>query len=154
MDAVSTREMDVQARRAAITADIQARTGIDEEMIERLVHTFYGRVREDALLAPIFDAVISDWGPHLERMCAFWSAVALMSGRYHGQPLAKHVPLPVGGRHFDRWLALFAETASDVCPPVAAAHFMELSRRIARSMEMGMASSRGLRLDGGERLPG
>lgn len=154
MDAVSTREMDVQARRAAITADIQQRTGIDEEMIERLVHTFYGRVREDALLAPIFDAVISDWDPHLERMCAFWSAVALMSGRYHGQPLAKHVPLPVGGRHFDRWLALFAETASDVCPPVAAAHFMELARRIARSMEMGMASSRDLRLDGGERLPG
>jgi len=154
MDAVDTREMTPQERRAAITADIQARTGIDEEMIERLVHTFYARVREDALLAPVFDAVITDWGPHLERMCAFWSSVALMSGRYHGQPLAKHVPLPVGGRHFDRWLALFSETASDVCPPVAAAHFMELAGRIARSMEMGMASSRGQRLQSGERLCG
>jgi len=154
MDAVDTSEMTPQERRAAITAEIQARTGIDEAMIERLVHTFYARVRKDALLAPVFDAVISDWDPHLERMCAFWSSVALMSGRYHGQPLARHVPLPVGGRHFDRWLALFSETASDICPPVAAAHFMDLARRIARSMEMGMASSRGLRLQGGERLSG
>jgi len=154
MDAVDTSEMTPQERRAAITAEIQARTGVDEAMIERLVHTFYARVRKDALLAPVFDAVISDWDPHLERMCAFWSSVALMSGRYHGQPLARHVPLPVGGRHFDRWLALFSETASDVCPPVAAAHFMDLARRIARSMEMGMASSRGLRLQGGERLSG
>ena len=154
MDAVDTSEMTPQERRAAITAEIQARTGVDEAMIERLVHTFYARVRKDALLAPVFDAVISDWDPHLERMCAFWSSVALMSGRYHGQPLARHVPLPVGGRHFDRWLALFSETASDICPPVAAAHFMDLARRIARSMEMGMASSRGLRLQGGERLSG
>jgi truncated hemoglobin YjbI len=37
-------------------------------------------------------------------MCAFWSSVALMSGRYHGQPMEKHLPLPIDARHFDRWL--------------------------------------------------
>ena len=36
-------------RRAAMTADIVARTGIDEAMIARLVRTFYGKVRSDAL---------------------------------------------------------------------------------------------------------
>ena len=34
-----------------ITAEIMARTGITEAMIERLVHGFYAKVRSDAVLA-------------------------------------------------------------------------------------------------------
>ena len=54
-------------RREAITAEIVERTGITEAMIERLVRGFYARVRTDAVLAPIFDARIRDWEPHLSR---------------------------------------------------------------------------------------
>lgn len=142
--------------RAEIAAEIVARTGIDEAMIERLVRRFYEAVREDPLLAPIFAARIRDWEPHLQRMFAFWSSVALMSGRYHGQPMAKHLPLPADGRHFDRWLALFEATARRECPPAAAEHFIERARRIAESLEMGMAAAHGVFLRSGERfrLPG
>ena len=38
--------------RDLIVADIVARTGIDEAMIERLVRTFYGRARLDPLIGP------------------------------------------------------------------------------------------------------
>ena len=100
--------------------DIVARTGIDEAMIDRLVRRFYERVREDATLGPVFAARIVDWEAHLQRMCAFWSSVALMSGRYSGQPVQRHQDLPVDARHFDRWLALFEETARTTCPPPAA----------------------------------
>ena len=103
--------MTAAERREKITAEIVARTGITEALIERLVRAFYAKVRADAVLAPVFEARIRDWEPHLERMCAFWSSVALMSGRYHGTPMAKHMPLPVDADHFDRWLALFEETA-------------------------------------------
>ena len=103
--------MTAAERREKITAEIVARTGITEPLIERLVREFYEKVRTDAVLAPIFEARIQDWEPHLERMFAFWSSVALMSGRYHGTPMAKHMPLPVDADHFDRWLALFEETA-------------------------------------------
>jgi hemoglobin len=65
--------MTGQERREAITAGIMERTGITEEMIERLVRGFYAKVRTDALLAPIFEARIRDWEPHLKQMCAFWS---------------------------------------------------------------------------------
>jgi hypothetical protein len=88
------------ARRAAITSQIRAETGIDEAMIERLVRSFYARVRDDATLAPIFAAKIEHWGPHLQKMFAFGSSVALMSDRYHGQPMARHLPLPIDARHF------------------------------------------------------
>jgi len=144
--------MSPSARRAAISRAIQAETGIDDAMIERLVRGFYARVREDRLIGPIFAERITDWEPHLQRMFAFWSSVALMSGRYHGQPMPKHVFLPLDGRHFDRWLALFETTAREVCPPKAAEHFIERARRIAESLEMGVGSVNGIMLAKGERL--
>ena len=140
------------ARRTAITAKIQGDTGIDEAMIERLVRGFYSRIREDDILGPIFAAKIEDWEPHLQKMFAFWSSVALMSGRYHGQPMAKHLPLPVDARHFDRWLALFEQTARDTCPPKAAEHFTLLAQRIAESLELGIAGSQGVLLEKGKRF--
>jgi hemoglobin len=139
-------------RRARITAAIKAETGIDEAMIERLVRGFYERVRADPLIGPVFAARIADWEPHLRQMFAFWASVALMSGQYHGQPMRKHLPLPVDGRHFDRWLALFEATAHQLCPPKAADHFIERARRIAESIELGVASVNGIMLAKGERL--
>ena len=139
-------------RQLRASAEIAERTGIDAAMIDRLVRTFYGKVRQDEVLAPVFAARISDWEPHLVRMCEFWSSVALMSGVYHGRPMEKHLPLPVDGRHFDRWLGLFREAACEVCTPVAAGHFIERAERIAQSLEMGIAVTQGVLLMKGERL--
>jgi hemoglobin len=122
-------------------------------MIRQLVHGFYDKVRVDVTLGPIFAVRIQDWEPHLERMCAFWSSVTMMTGRYHGRPMQKHAPLPVGATHFDRWLALFTETAHEICPPAAAEHFIERAHLIANSLEQGIATYRGLSLSNGERLP-
>ena len=139
-------------RRAQITADIVERTGIDTAMIQRLVTAFYARAHEDALLGPVFGAHITNWDTHLARMCSFWASVALMSGTYHGNPMGRHLGLPVDAQHFDRWLALFEETAAEVCPPPAADHFIERARRIAQSLELGIASVRGVRLGRGQRF--
>ncbi|HEY4169137.1 MAG TPA: group III truncated hemoglobin [Reyranella sp.] len=133
-------------------ADIVARTGIDEPMIERLVHRFYDKARTDALLGPVFDSRVDNWDHHLARMCRFWSSVATMSGTYHGNPMMKHVPLPIDAQHFDRWLALFEETAAEVCPPIAAEHFIVRARRIAQSLELAVALQAGARLRMGERF--
>lgn len=138
-------------RREALIEQIRAGTGIDEPMIARLVDAFYDKVRVDPLLGPVFDARIADWGPHLEQMRLFWSSVALMSGVYHGRPMRKHLPLPVDGTHFDRWLELFEQTAREVCPPAAADHFIERARRIAESLELGVAGANGVLLGKGER---
>jgi hemoglobin len=139
-------------RRAALTAQIQAATGIDEPMIERLIRAFYARVRQDPLIGPVFAARITDWEPHLARMCDFWSSVALMSGRYHGQPMNMHLPLPIDARHFDRWLMLFETTAREQCTPEAAEHFIKLARRVGESLELGIAGAHGVMLGKGERF--
>lgn len=134
---------DAPERRAQVTLDIVARTGITEELIERLVRRFYDRVREDTELGPIFAARVDDWEAHIAKLCAFWSSIALMTGRYHGQPMRVHFGLPVGPEHFDRWLGLFKATTAEVCPGAAAEHLMGRARRIANSIEMGVGAQRG-----------
>jgi hemoglobin len=139
------------ARRQAATDRLRAATGIDEAMIDRLVEAFYARVRDDALIGPIFAARVEYWGPHLAQMKLFWSSVALSTGVYQGRPMPKHLPLPIDATHFDRWLALFEATTAEVCPPIAAAHFMERARRIAESLELGVANANSVLLGPGER---
>lgn len=132
------RPRAVHSVRPEVTAALMAQTGLDDGRLTELVHRFYDRVRADAMLGPVFAARIADWGPHLERMVAFWSSVALMTGRYSGAPVPAHLGLPVGQAHFDRWLALFRDTAAEVCTPAGAAHLVERAERIARSLRMAI----------------
>ncbi|CAN1722263.1 hemoglobin [Hyphomicrobium sp. 1Nfss2.1] len=118
--------------------------GITEPMIEALVHAFYANVRRDELLGPIFNSRIDDWDAHLAKLCRFWSSVTLMTGTYEGRPMAVHAALPeIEGEHFARWLALFEETARAVCPPDAAALFVDRAHRIAGSLKHGIDLHRG-----------
>jgi len=119
--------------------------GVTEAMIEQLVHQFYGRVRLDPELGPIFDGAIGDqWDAHLAKLCDFWSSVVLATGRFQGRPMAVHLRLPdIKSEHFGRWLTLFEETAQQVCPPAAADLFIARARMIGRSFELGLAAHRG-----------
>lgn len=118
--------------------------GITEPMIKTIVHTFYARVRVDPLLGPIFNRAIEDWDAHLDKLCAFWSSVTLMTGRYKGTPMQAHSELPeITPAHFERWLALFQATAIKTCPRDAAAVFVGRANRIAESLQLGLAIHRG-----------
>lgn len=128
----------IRSARPEPSAALAARTGLDEALLRVLVNRFYAKVRADPVLGPIFAARIEDWEPHLERMAAFWSSVALMTGRYSGAPVPKHVALPVDWSHFERWLALFRETAAETCSPEGAAHVIERAERIARSLSFAI----------------
>jgi hemoglobin len=57
--------------------------------------------------------------------------------------MAAHLTLPIDTPHFDRWLELFADTANEICPPAAAAHFIARAHRIAASLELGIAAGKG-----------
>lgn len=116
---------------------------ITEPMIGALVEAFYTKVREDAELGPIFNARIADWSEHLVKLKDFWSSIALMSGRYKGRPMPVHAAIAeISDAHFTRWLGLFAETAREVCPPEAAALFVDRAERIAASLKLGIALHR------------
>jgi hemoglobin len=131
-----------QARRAQIAPGAEA--GVTEEMIRAQVHAFYGRVRQDPELGPIFNGKVADWDEHLAKLCDFWSSVLLMSGRFKGQPMRAHAEVPqIDAAHFGRWLEIWRETAREVCPPAAAALLIAKAEMIGESLQLGLAFSRG-----------
>ena len=85
------------------------------EDIKLLVDTFYGKVRSNPLIGPIFNERIQDrWPIHLEKMYSFWQTVLLEEYTYNGRPFPPHATMPIGHEHFEQWLALFAETVDEL----------------------------------------
>lgn len=119
--------------------------GIDDLLISQLVERFYEGIRVHELLGPIFEERIADWGPHLARMKDFWRSIAIESGRFSGNPMAKHIAIPeLTPAHFAAWLTLWDETVSDVVKnEAAAALFHDRARRIATSLQTGIALHNG-----------
>jgi hemoglobin len=116
---------------------------LTEDGIRQLLARFYGRVRRDAQLGPVFARVVgtteAEWAPHLARLADFWSSVMLRSGRYHGDPFSTHLRLPdLEPAMFDRWLALFGESCAELFEPELAAALRGRAERIARSLRMGL----------------
>src|SRR3546814_6393022 len=72
---------------------MRADADITEAQLAELVSHFYGKVRRDPELGPVFNGAISDWDTHLEKLTAFWSSVMLGTGRYRGQPMVAHMQL-------------------------------------------------------------
>ena len=112
---------------------------ITEQQISTLVDRFYAKVRLDDEIGPIFNAIVDDWPHHLALLKDFWSTVLLTTGRYKGQPLMTHLQLPLDPNHFERWLALFADTATEVLPPHHAEMVIMKSERIAENFKLGIA---------------
>jgi hemoglobin len=110
-----------------------------EQQLSDLVHEFYRKVREDAVLGPVFHP-IPDWPAHLERMAEFWSSVMLASGRYKGNPMMAHLKhkAAIEPSMFERWLGLWRETALEIFDPTAAIALVSKAERIAESLQLGL----------------
>ncbi len=93
--------------------DIQSRSDINQ-----LMDLFYGRIRQDESLGPIFNGSIPDdhWPAHLEKIGDFWETILLQNPKYRGAPMPAHIRVdgafPLEKSHFDRWVELF-HTAVD-----------------------------------------
>lgn len=85
---------------------------ITELAIAALVERFYAKARRDPTIGPVFNTAVEDWDTHLRTLRDFWSSVMLTTGRYKGNPMAAHVKHPIEPAFFDRWLALWRETAA------------------------------------------
>lgn len=114
---------------------------LSESDISRLVHTFYGHIRDHETLGPVFkNALHDDWGPHLDKMVDFWCSMMLGVKRYDGRPLPVHVNMPdLKDEHFGQWLALFHITTHSLFTPDVAGIFMERAQRMAQSFRYAIA---------------
>jgi hemoglobin len=111
-----------------------------QEDIAPILSRFYGRVRRDPELGPIFDMIVEDWAEHLDRLEDFWSSLMLTSGRYKGNPVAMHV---IHAQHikphmFARWLQLWEETTNDMLPIDVARDMQAKAARIGDRLNRAM----------------
>jgi len=107
--------------------------------IIRLVDRFYGAVRADDLLGPIFDDIAqTDWAVHLPKMYDFWDTVLFGRSAFRGNPLAVHRDLatraPLTEREFGRWLTLFHQQVDRLFSGPVADEAKLRARRIAAVM--------------------
>jgi hemoglobin len=135
---------EVHAHAAAARARKRAEAeeiGVDAEFVSRFVDGFYGRIRADELLGPIFAERITDWDWHLDRMKRFWRSVLHNSGEFSGNPMVKHLAIPdIEERHFAHWLELFYATLRDLeRDPEATRLVGTRARMIADSLLTGIA---------------
>ena len=114
----------------------------EDEVIE-LVHTFYGTIRRDEVLGPIFNRHVADWDEHLAKLVDFWSAILRGTRRFSGTPMPKHVVLPeLSAELFQRWLMLFRQTTAALPNHDMAQHANAAAERIAQSLWFGYQMSR------------
>lgn len=118
---------------------------LDEGGVARLVHAFYGKIRDHKELGPIFERKLEgDWGPHLDKMVDFWCSMMLGQKRYDGRPLPAHIGLPgLQDHHFDQWLVLFRETVHELFDQDTADGFIVRAERMAQSFRLGIAVHEG-----------
>lgn len=83
--------------------------------VKILVNTFYGNIRANNLLGPIFEERIKDnWQPHLEKMYKFWDSILFGAATYSGKPFPPHATMNIGQEHFSVWLELFKKTVDEL----------------------------------------
>jgi hemoglobin len=106
-----------------------------------LVHTFYGYIRKDELLGPIFNAHIAEekWPAHLEMLTDFWESNLFGVRKFTGRPLQKHLQVDrnlnytVDEMHFSRWLQLWFGTVDELFACPLAEKAKELAFRIGQA---------------------
>jgi hemoglobin len=58
---------------------------------------------------------VEDWDAHLAMLTDFWSSLLLGTRRFKGAPIPRHAALPdLDWPLFERWLALFRRTTTDM----------------------------------------
>ena len=107
-----------------------------EEEVTRLVHGFYARVRADDLLGPVFARHVDDWPGHLAHLVDFWSAMLRGTRRFSGAPVQRHNALPgLNAAMFERWLALFRQTAAELDNPDMQQVAVGMAERVAATLQ-------------------
>jgi hemoglobin len=111
--------------------------------IKTLADTFYEHIRNNELLAPVFNERIKDnWPVHLEKMYRFWQTVLLEEHTYFGSPFLPHAQLPVDGEHFHEWLALFTKTVNKLFTGEKAREAIWRAGKMAEMFELKITSAK------------
>lgn len=116
-------------------SDITSKTDI-----KLLVDTFYNKVQQNKVLAPIFNDVAKiNWDKHLPKMYSFWGSLLLQEHSYNGNPMKIHVQLskmtPMSATEFSEWISLFYQSVDELFEGATAEEAKTRAANIAQLMQ-------------------
>lgn len=86
--------------------------------VERMVNSFYDKVRQNPELKYFFDDVAAvNWDEHLPKLQAFWRSVLFGEVAFKGNPMLTHIMLnrkaKLTAANFQTWLGLFEKNMDE-----------------------------------------
>lgn len=102
--------------------------------ILKLIKPFYIDVRQHAVIGPVFNAQISDWPAHLDKITEFWALQTGGPSRYRGGFAGAHLALGLQPEHFQHWLGLWEFNAARQLPAREAAEMTALAHEFGRRL--------------------
>ena len=88
--------------------------------INKLVVSFYSKVRKNEEIGYFFNNTIHDWDEHLEKLTDFWESNLFFTGTFRGNPALAHVKVDrehnnsITEYHFGIWLNLWFQTIDEL----------------------------------------
>ena len=109
------------------------------EEIAFLVRSFYQKIRADERLGPLFNEMIHDWEPHLEKLTDFWEGNLLfgIKTKFKGDPAKAHQRADeysghsISMEHFGHWINLWIATIDEHFEGDSAQRAKMLARKMA-----------------------
>ncbi|MEP4534698.1 MAG: group III truncated hemoglobin [Cyclobacteriaceae bacterium] len=125
--------------------DIQSRSDI-----EKLVNTFYDKVRAHAEIGRFFNETITDWPEHLSKLADFWEANLFFVSGFRGNPMKTHIEVDakfnheIDQAHFGNWLELWMNTLDELFEGEKANLAKERARNMAHMIYLRIFNARKL----------
>jgi len=92
----------------------------NREDVNKLVLSFYSKIRNNEEIAYFFNNSIQDWDTHLEKLTDFWETNLFFTGSFRGNPAIAHVRVDkehdnsISEYHFGIWLNLWFQTIDEL----------------------------------------
>lgn len=116
------------------------------EDINEIIRKFYGQVRDNDILGPIFTKAIpeEEWDFHMEKITDFWDSAVFGSMSFKGNPATSHVNLDqknnykITQEHFAIWLNHWNETINENYEGEIAENMKMRARKMAAGLYLGI----------------
>lgn len=88
--------------------------------VNKLVVSFYSKVRKNDEIGYFFNNTIKDWDAHLEKLTDFWESNLFFTGSFLGNPAMAHAKVDMKHNnsiteyHFGIWLNLWFQTINEL----------------------------------------
>lgn len=121
----------------------------NREDIARLVRTFYGEIRKDETLGPIFERAISDWEKHFIVLTDFWESSIFLKGMFAGDPILAHQKVDkqenhsISNDHFGLWMRIWFETIDSMFAGDMAESAKHKARKMSTFLFLKIFEARG-----------